>query len=202
MLFTPKTSPEDIELLVVKVKEHIAATMSPVNPASASDGRMFSLKDDDTNFDIRYSMPRGYNRACVTDILDKAPFAGDAKRVLGQLARSTNPSFVDKLSEYIRQKNLREKDVYKAALMDRRLFSQIISDRDYRPSKDSCISLCYALKLTLEETNDMLSRAGYALSHSSKRDVILEYFFLKRYYNVEDINDVLFKLEQKTLTRY
>lgn len=57
------------------------------------------------------------------------------------------------------------------------------------------------MRLTLSEPNDLLSRAGYSLSHSNKRDIILEYFFREQIFDLNDVNDVLFRLEQKTLGR-
>ena len=128
--------------------------------------------------------------------------AGDsAIRAMKTLEEHTNMSFVDKMLEIINKKHLRDSDVYKAALIDRRLFSKMVSDSSYKPSKDTCIALCLALNLSLEEANDLLSRSGYVLSHSNKRDVILEYFFRERVYNLLDINEVLDRLGQKILGR-
>ena len=126
---------------------------------------------------------------------------GSPQEALQVLKNSTNRSFVDKLLDYISVKHMRDAEVYKAAQIDRRLFSKIASDRTYKPAKDTCIALSFALQLTLSEANDILSRAGYALSHSSKRDIIIEYFFRERIYNLNDINDVLFRLEEKTIGR-
>ena len=89
----------------------------------------------------------------------------------------------------------------KAAQMDRRLFSKMMSDRNYKPSKDTAVALVIALELSLKQANDLLSRAGYALSHSNKRDVIIEYFIRERIYNLSDINEVLYRLDQKIIGR-
>ena len=96
---------------------------------------------------------------------------------------------------------MRDSDVYKAANIDRRLFSKIASDRTYKPSKDTCIALALALRLSIDDANDILSRAGYTLSHSSKRDVVIEYFFRERVYDLNDMNEVLYRLGQKPLGR-
>ena len=118
-----------------------------------------------------------------------------------QLDRSLNQTFTDKLGELIRERNLRDADVYKAAQMDRRLFSKIMSDRNFKPSKDTALALCFALKLGLPGVIDLLSRAGYTLSHSNRRDVVIEYFFREGVYNLVDINIVLEKLGQKIIGR-
>ena len=91
---------------------------------------------------------------------------------------------------------MKDADVYKAAQVDRRLFSKIVSDREYKPAKDTCVAFAFALKLTLPEAEDLLSRAGYTLSHSSKRDVVIEYFFKEHIYNLNDVNGVLYQLQQ------
>ena len=119
----------------------------------------------------------------------------------GQLDDLLQQSFVDKLIETIDRKGIRDAVVYKAAQIDRRLFSKIVSDRNYSPSKDTCLALCLALKLKLSEANDMLSRAGYSLSHSVKRDVVLEFFFREGIYDVRKVNDVLYRLGLKRLGR-
>lgn len=127
--------------------------------------------------------------------------AASPAETLRVLEQSTERSFVDKMTDYIRVKDLRPSDVYKSAQVDRRLFSKIMSDRAYQPSKDTALAFSYALGLTLPQANDLLSRAGYVLSHSSKRDLLLEYFFREGIYNLQDINEVLFRLNQKVIGR-
>ena len=110
-------------------------------------------------------------------------------------------SFVDMVIRYINEKGWRDSRVYKAAQMDRRLFSKIMSDRHYKPSKDTAIALAIALELSLKQTEDLLSRAGYTLSHSNKRDVIIEYFIREGIYNLPDINEVLYRLDLRIIGR-
>ena len=115
------------------------------------------------------------------------------------MAKNLDVTFSDKLQQYIIDKDLKNTDVYKAAQIDRRLFSKIISDRNYRPSKDTCISLCIGLNLSLEEANDMIQRAGYILSHSDKRDLIIEWCFAFHLSDIDDVNAVLSEMGQKIL---
>lgn len=117
------------------------------------------------------------------------------------LKESTDMSFVDKLLDFIDTRHMRDSDVYKAAQIDRRLFSKIVSDRSYKPAKDTCIALALALRLTLSDANDFLSRAGYVLSHSTPRDIVIEYFFREHIYDLNDINEVLFTIGDKPLGR-
>ena len=74
-----------------------------------------------------------------------------------------------------------------------------MSDVNYKPAKDTAIALAFALKLTISDANDLLSRAGYAFSHSDKRDLVIEYFFRKGVFNLTDINIVLDRLGFKLL---
>ena len=111
------------------------------------------------------------------------------------------PTFVEKVNTYIQQKELRETTVYKAAQIDRRLFSKVMSDLQYRPSKDTALAIAFALQLSLAEAHDLLSRAGYILSHSDDRDIIMDFFFSERLYDLDEINYVLTELGLKCIGR-
>jgi len=110
--------------------------------------------------------------------------------------------FNDILFNFIRQKQMTNADVYKNANLDRRLFSKIISNREYTPSKNTIFALAISLKLNLQETESLLKSAGYAISHSSKSDLIIEYYILHsqpKNYNIDDLNFLLFKHNQVQL---
>lgn len=138
-------------------------------------------------------------RTPLDEALHEVRKGGDATRALQSLSQAKDNTFSEKLLEYIDGTDLDNADIYKAAEIDRRLFSKIQNDRDYQPSKDTCVALAFALKLNENQAKDLLSRAGYALSHSSKRDLILEYFFRIGVSNLDIVNGVLEKLGEKTL---
>lgn len=131
--------------------------------------------------------------------LKEVSCGGDAVRALCYLSRVREKTFVDQLSEYIDASSQSNAEIYKAAGLDRRLFSKIQTDREYKPSKDTCVSLALALKLDEEKAKDLLAKAGYALSRSSKRDLIIEFFFRARQFDIDTVNAVLDKLGEKTL---
>lgn len=109
------------------------------------------------------------------------------------LLKTVEESFSDRLMELIREKQLSEVDVYKKADIDRRHFSKIRSSSSYRPTKDTVILLCLSMELTYEESQDLLTRAGLALSRSNKQDIIDEYFLRRGIYDILLYKEVLYK---------
>lgn len=118
---------------------------------------------------------------------------------IDDLVNTLDDTFSVMLLQLIDNKNLTDAYVYKKANIDRRLFSKIRNDDQYKPSKMTIIAFAVALELTLVETQALLNSAGFALTRSSKFDVIIEYFIREGNYNVFEINEVLFSFEQDCL---
>ena len=118
---------------------------------------------------------------------------------LGALMDQLDAGFSETLLKLIDRTGKKDSEIYKKANVDRKLFSKIRNNPDYKPSKATAIAFAIALGLSLEETKDFIARAGYALSHSSKFDIIIEYFIEQGNYDIFAINEALFAFDQSLL---
>lgn len=202
-----------ISKYLLPVRAYVSSNFKPDSPANIYPPYF-------TNSDVKYSSRDTVRYSSRGGDDDSIPNSGDRfaaspvrtfmsqntsspslSRMSSQLDNYLDLTFVDMLTRYISQNGWTDSYVYKAAQMDRRLFSKIMSDRNYKPSKDTALALVIALELSLKQATDLLSRAGYTLSHSNKRDVIIEYFIREKIYNLSDINDVLYHLDEKIVGR-
>lgn len=129
-------------------------------------------------------------------VLREASLEGSS---LSDYVKDKEMGFTPKLFELIEQRGLEDVEVYKRANVDRKLFSKIRNNPQYSPSKPTVLAFAIALHLTLEETEDLLQRAGYALSSANTFDLILRYFIEKKNYNIYEINEALFSFHQSLL---
>ena len=134
-----------------------------------------------------------------------APTAGrrtrsfELPRPLRRLLAHLDAGFSATLLALIDERGLSDAQVYKRANLSRQHFSKIRSNPGYQPKKTTVLALAVALELTLDETEMLLQRAGFALSHADKRDVIVEFFIRERTYDVFQINEALFAFDQPLL---
>ncbi len=131
------------------------------------------------------------------NLIEEAPAL--KKQSLPDRMEHLEDTFQERLLHLIDQKGMTDTDVYKRANLDRRLFSKIRCNPDYIPRKSTALALAAALKLSLAETKDLLARAGYALSPSSRFDLVVEYCFEKEIYNLFTINALLDEYGQPVL---
>lgn len=119
--------------------------------------------------------------------------------MLTNLLTHMDAGFSETLLAMIDERGLKDSEVYKRANLTRQHFSKIRSNRRYKPTKTTVLALAIALELSPQETNLLLERAGFALSHADYRDVIVEFFIKEGIYDVFQINEALFAYDQPLL---
>lgn len=155
---------------------------------------------DERRFAVRNLLPeQEYTEdKCVAYMA--APMVASAPAPgLDELLAKTDAGFTETLLKLIDRSGKKDSEVYKRANISKQHFSKIRSNLSYRPTKATAVAFAIALELNLEQTNDLIGRAGYTLTNSSRFDVIIQYFIREKNYNMFDINMTLFKYDEMTL---
>ena len=193
------------EKLVADIRQYIDDNYVDEHSDSESErrrravfGKAKNAFGSDAEDDFDFAPVRG--DVCASAVM-QAPVASASKpsRPLWDYINEIDESFSEMLLRKIAESGMKESECYKKANIDRKLFSKIKNDKLYKPSKPTAIAFAIALELPLSETEELLKKAGFALSHSNKFDIIIEYFIRKGDYDIFDINDALFEFDQPLL---
>ena len=160
-----------------------------VPPVSAP---LMEMSDASEEMEMSEARPR----SASTFRAEKTGKKAKASRKLEDLMEELDETFSQSLLRLIQQKGMKDPDVYKKANMDRKHFAKIRKNKEYQPNKITALALAFALELNLDETKDFIGRAGFALTHSSKMDIIVEHFIENGNYDIFELNETLFAFNQ------
>ena len=125
-----------------------------------------------------------------------APMAAPSLPSLEEIVKHTDAGFTETLLKLMDRSGKKDSEIYKKANISKQHFSKIRNNPDYKPTKPTAIAFALALELDLKETEDLIGRAGFALTRSSKFDLIIRYFIEQRNYNIVEINMALYEFDQ------
>ena len=118
---------------------------------------------------------------------------------LEDMLKQADAGFTETLLKLIDQTGKKDSEIYKKANISKQHFSKIRNNPNYKPTKATAMALAIALELNIEETSDLIGRAGFALTNSSKQDLIVRYFIENKNYNIVEINLALYEFDQGLL---
>ena len=211
--------PKDKELLKKEVGEYIDKYYIPARDDITMDSEMKSIFDRITTFRKKKAESKEDKDTPEPDVsdyrIDEAAVAEfdvtsmkkykvtstmaatmPTNRKIDDLMDQLDETFSQRLLRMIDERGMTDSEAYNKAYVDRRHFSKIRKDPNYAPAKKTVLAFAIALELSMDETKDLLNCAGFALSRSSKTDIIVAYFLQNKIYDMFEINEVLYDYGQ------
>ena len=139
-----------------------------------------------------YAAPK--RKAPTFDDYTDENFPKDLDEILAHTTENLATSFSKKLLWLIQEKGMTNADVYHRALVSKKLFSKIKNQEDYHPAKLTVMQLCVGARLSMEESNDLMARAGYAFSPCDKTDLVFRFFLERKIYDMLELDIALEEL--------
>lgn len=161
----------------------------------------YGIAEENRGHRIRYrrEMEICESSAVSEECIPCAPMSASKVMSLEDMLKQADAGFTETLLNLIDKTGQKDSEIYKKANISKQHFSKIRNNPNYKPTKPTAIALALALELSLEDTKDLIGRAGYALTNSSKFDLIIRYFIEQGNYNVVEINIALYEFDQTLL---
>ena len=176
----------------IKMDQEMKSIFDKITEFRKKRAKEKALQEEESSL-VEESLPEEFDVSTMQKTKFKKGMSStmSVNRNIDSLMNQLEETFSQRLLRMIDERGMTDSEAYAKAYVDRRHFSKIRKDINYVPNKKTVLAFTIALELSLDEAKDLLASAGFALSRSSKTDIIVAYFLQNKIYNMFEINDVL-----------